>query len=100
MRRLPREAATNRATVKGPESEGECRQSGVFVCSGRGRDSKYVNRLRYEGIVAAGRGLLESGISGMRGLLNSSMVNPSETFVIPITGGSPLLTNSYWPGGK
>ena len=33
-RRLPREVAMNRAMVKGPESEGEYRQSSIRVCSG------------------------------------------------------------------
>jgi hypothetical protein len=34
-----------------------------------------------------------------RGLFNSSIVTPSN-FVIPTTGGSPFLTNSYMPRGE
>jgi hypothetical protein len=40
-------------------------------------------------------GIASKGIA-LLGLFNSSIVMPSN-FVIPTTGGSPLLTNSYWP---
>ena len=35
----------------------------------------------------------------LRGLLSSSIVIPSS-FVMPTTGGSPFLTNSYMPENK
>lgn len=45
------------------------------------------------GILAA---LMSAG-SFVLGLLISSSVTPASTFVSPITGGSPFLTNSYRP---
>ena len=50
-----------------------------------------------DGVVSAVEptGIESNGIF-LLGLFNSSMVTPSN-FVIPTTGGSPFLTNSYWP---
>jgi hypothetical protein len=38
--------------------------------------------------------------SSFLGLLSSSSVIPFASFVMPITGGSPFLTNSYSPGSR
>lgn len=42
-------------------------------------------------VSSAGRG------SFFLGLIKSSAVTPLPSFVIPMTAGSPFLTNSYWP---
>lgn len=40
---------------------------------------------------------VDSGGSDFLGLINISFVTPSLSLVMPITGGSPFLTNSYKP---
>lgn len=51
----------------------------------------------YGGAVAGKRLVVTSKGSFTRGLFISSTVTPIGTFVIPMTGGSPFLTNSYNP---
>lgn len=51
----------------------------------------------YGGVLAGKRPVVTSNGSFTRGLFISSTVTPTGTFVIPMTGGSPFLTNSYNP---
>lgn len=51
-----------------------------------------------EGSAADGAGV-DSTETFLRGFFNSSKVTPSN-FVIPTTGASPFLTNSYMPKEK
>ena len=53
---------------------------------------------RGPGVVAGIRPAVMSMGRARRGFRSSASVTPGCRGVRPITGGSPFLTNSHWPG--